>query len=75
MQLWEKALEGNRPLLRRWLLGKHGYDDMGVIPFMFEGVKLVGVQDAPSCYPPMVRPAESLPAEDLLALAVWRRWV
>ena len=67
-----KVLEGKQLLLWKGLLEKYGYDDMGVIPFMFEGVKLVGVQDAPPCYPPLLRPA-TLVAEDLQASAVWRR--
>ena len=67
-----KVLEGKQLLLWKGLLEKYGYDDMGVVPFMFEGVKLVGVQDAPPCYPPLLRPA-TLVAEDLQASAVWRR--
>ena len=67
-----KVLEGKRLLLWKWLLEKYEYDDMGVIPFMFEGVKLVGKHDSPPCYPCMLRPA-TMTEEDLQASACWRR--
>ena len=67
-----KVLEGKRLLLWKGLLEKYGYDDMGVVPFMFEGVKLVGAHDAAPCFPPLLRPA-TLVAEDLQTSACWRR--
>ena len=67
-----KVLEGKRLLLWRGLLEKYGYDDMGVVPFMFEGVKLVGAHDAAPCFPLLLRPA-TLVAEDLQTSACWRR--
>eukprot|EP00435_Cladocopium_sp_Y103_P017424 s1635_g4.t1 len=67
-----KVLEGKKLLLWKALLEKYNYDDMGVIPFMMEGVKLVGAHDNPPCYPAMIRPA-TLVAQDLETFAVWRR--
>ena len=67
-----KVLEGKKLLLWKSLLERYGYDDMGVIPFMMEGVKLVGKHDTPPCYPAMLKPA-SMVAEDLEASSVWRR--
>eukprot|EP00435_Cladocopium_sp_Y103_P027118 s386_g6.t1 len=68
----QKVLEGKNLLLWKFLLEKYEYDDMGVIPFMTEGVKLVGTHDSPACYRAMLRPA-TLVAEDLQASAAWRR--
>ena len=67
-----KVLNGKRLLLWKGLLERYGYDDMGVVPFMFEGVRLVGAHDAPPCYPSLLRPA-TLVAEDLQTSACWRR--
>ena len=80
----EKALHGNLPrplqkvlqdknlLVWKALLEKYEYDDMAVVPFMCEGVKLVGKHDAPACYPHMLKPA-TLVQEDLESSSVWRR--
>ena len=59
-----KVLRGKKLLLWKALLEKYDYDDMGVIPFMLEGVKLVGLHNTPSCYPPMLKPA-TMVLEDL----------
>ena len=67
-----KVLEGKRLLLWKGLLERYEYDDMGVVPFMFEGVKLVGCHDTPPCYPPLLEPA-TLVADDLQTSAVWGR--
>ena len=67
-----KVLEGKRLLLWKALLERYDYDDMGVVPFMFEGVKIVGRHDSPPCYPQMLRPA-TMVAEDLQNSASWRR--
>ena len=67
-----KVLEGKRLLLWKELLEKYGYDDMGVVSFMFEGVRLVGAHDVAPCFPPLLRPA-TLVAEDLQSSACWRR--
>ena len=67
----QKVLEGKKLLVWQALLEKFGYDDMGVVPFMMEGVKLVGRHDAPACYPQMLKPATL--AEDLTSSSVWRR--
>ena len=50
-------------LVWKALLEKYGYDDL--VLFMQESVELVGVHDAPSCYPAMLKPAA-------LTLEVWR---
>ena len=42
----QKVLEGKKLLVWQALLEKFGYDDMGVVPFMMEGVKLAGRHDA-----------------------------
>ena len=68
----QKVLKGKNLLLWKTLLERYGYDDMGVIPFMMEGVRLVGKHDAPPCYPHMLKPA-SLTADDLASSSVWRR--
>ena len=67
-----KVLKGKKLLLWKALLEKYNYDDMGVIPFMLEGVKLVGLHDTPPCYPPMLKPA-TMVLEDLQKSALWRR--
>ena len=67
-----KVLRGKKLLLWKALLEKYEYDDMGVIPFMLEGVKLVGLHDTPPCYPPMLKPA-TMVLEDLQKSALWRR--
>eukprot|EP00435_Cladocopium_sp_Y103_P065339 s704_g27.t1 len=68
----EKVLEGKKLLLWKALLEKYNYDDMGVLSFMMDGVKLVGAHDTPPCYPAMLRPA-TLASQDLESSAVWRR--
>ena len=68
----QKVLAGKRLLLWKSLLEKYGYDDMNVVPFMMKGVELVGVHNAPSCYPPLLKPA-SLTLEDLQSSSIWRR--
>eukprot|EP00435_Cladocopium_sp_Y103_P064485 s1024_g26.t1 len=68
----QKVLKGKNLLVWKALLEKFEYDDMGVVPFMTEGVKLVGMPDTPPCYPAMLKPA-TLCLEDLQKSAVWRR--
>ena len=45
---------------------------MGVVDFMLKGVPLVGVHDAPSCYPELLKPA-SMTQSDLESTSAWRR--
>ena len=52
-----KVLENKNLLLWHALLERYGYDDIAVVPFMMEGVKLVGMSDTPACYPAMLKPA------------------
>ena len=66
------VLKDKRLLLWKHLLETNGYDDLGVVKFMFEGVDLVGTPDAPPCYPPKVVPA-TLTEDDLRLTSVWRR--
>ena len=66
------VLADKKLLLWKELLEAHGYDDLGVLQFMFEGVELVGMPDAPACYPPKIVPA-SLTETDLRNTAIWRR--
>ena len=68
----KKVLEGKKLLLWRELLKKYHYDDMGVVDFMLKGVPLVGVHDAPSCYPELLKPA-SMTQSDLESTSAWRR--
>ena len=68
----QKVLQDKKLLVWKALLEKYEYDDMGVVPFMFEGVRLVGMHDTPSCYPPLLKPA-TLTGDDLVASSVWRR--
>ena len=68
----QKVLVGKNLLLWKALLEKYEYDDMGVVPFMMEGVRLVGKHDSPPCYPHMLKPA-TLTADDLASSSVWRR--
>ena len=60
----QKVLAGKKLLLWKALLERYGYDDLAVVPFMFEGVRLVGVHDTPECYPAMLCSA-TLTLEDL----------
>ena len=68
----KKVLEGKKLLLWRELLKKYHYDDMGVVDFMLKGVPIVGVHDAPSCYPELLKPA-SMTQSDLESTSAWRR--
>ena len=68
----QKVLQDKKLLVWKALLEKYEYDDMGVVPFMLEGVRLVGMHDSPSCYPPLLKPA-TLTGDDLVASSVWRR--
>ena len=53
----QKVLAGKRLLLWEKLLRKYDYDDLGVVEFMKQGVRLVGAHSEAPCYPPLVRPA------------------
>ena len=68
----QKVLEGKRLLVWKKLLEKYQYDDMGVVDFMMDGVKLTGLHDTPSCYPELIKPAR-MTQRDLESSAVWRR--
>ena len=68
----KKVLEGKNLLVWKALLEKYGYDDLAVVRFMHEGVELVGMHDAPSCYPAMLKPA-TMTLEDLQSSSTWRR--
>ena len=68
----KKVLEGKKLLLWRELLKKYHYDDMGVVDFMLKGVPIVGVHDAPPCYPELLKPA-SMTQSDLESTSAWRR--
>ena len=68
----QKVLVGKRLLLWEKLLRKYDYDDLGVVEFMKQGVRLVGVHSEAPCYPPLVRPA-TLTESDLRNSALWRR--
>ena len=67
-----KILEGKNLLVWKALLEKYGYDNLAVVRFMQEGVELVGVPDAPFCYPAMLKPA-TLTLEVLQLSSAWRR--
>ena len=67
-----KVLSGKRILVWEQLLKKYEYDDMEVVRFMKEGVRLVGSHDSPPCYPEKIK-AASLTKSDLENSAVWRR--
>ena len=67
-----KVLSGKRILVWEQLLKKYEYDDMEVVRFMKEGVRLVGAHDSPLCYPERIK-AASLTKPDLESSAVWRR--
>eukprot|EP00435_Cladocopium_sp_Y103_P024707 s3081_g6.t1 len=68
----QKVLMGKRILVWQKLLEKYGYDDMGVVKFMTEGVPLVGKHDTRDCYPEKIKPA-SMTCNDLESSACWRR--
>lgn len=67
-----KVLKSKRLLVWKQLLEHYGYDDMGVISLMCDGVPLVGKHDDPPCYPPLLKPA-TLTEADLRLSSVWRR--
>ena len=67
-----RVLSGKRLLVWEQLLRKYEYDDMEVVRFMREGVRLVGAHDTPPCYPEKIK-AASLTKQDLEDSAVWRR--
>lgn len=65
----EKVVGGKRILLWKRLLEQNGYDDMGVVKFMTEGMPLVGSHDHPSCYPLKLKTA-LMSEEELRDLAL-----
>ena len=67
-----KVLADKQILLWQKLLEHYGYDDLPVVDFMKQGVKLVGSHDTPKCYPEQLKPA-TLTESSLRASAVWRR--
>lgn len=67
-----KVLRPKRLLLWKCLLEHYGYDDVGVVDLMFNGVPLVGKHDDPPCFQPLLKPA-TLTEQDLRDSALWRR--
>lgn len=67
-----KVISDKQILLWKSLLEHYGYDDMPVVDFMTQGVKLVGSHDTPTCYPEQLRPA-TLTEASLRSSAKWRR--
>eukprot|EP00435_Cladocopium_sp_Y103_P067368 s421_g29.t4 len=53
----QKVVKGKKLLLWKQLLEELDYDDLGVIPFMTQGVPLVGAHDHPEVYPIKIKPA------------------
>ncbi|CAE7217520.1 unnamed protein product [Symbiodinium sp. CCMP2456] len=67
-----KVMKGKSILAFEALLKSEGYDDMGVISFLKEGVRLVGTSECPACYDYKFVPAW-LSEDELFETAAARR--
>ena len=69
---WRRCSPENAFWFGEQLLEKYECDDMEVVRFMKEGVRLVWTHDSPPCYPEKGK-AASLTKLELENSAVWRR--
>ncbi|CAE7659309.1 unnamed protein product [Symbiodinium necroappetens] len=67
-----KVMKGKNILALESLLQSEGYDDMGAIAFLKEGVRLVGTSECPECFDRKIVPAQ-LTEGELFETAAERR--
>lgn len=71
LQVLDRVRSKNIALFRH-ILQQLQYEDMGVVDLVASGVPLVGMQEAPPGYKPLVVPA-TMTQDELEASALWRR--